>query len=209
MSSSIETRPPGEPNFAVPPSAYGSISKGGTYDFDLTITAPRDVQQVGTYDGIIELRSGSGSKTYAKPLPVELDIVWPAFFEVTDTSDVGHNLIGAASIDSNSNEIIAYIPDVFDFSDIQITTGIDHGPLLDRFQFITDKFVRVVYPSGFEGTRVALRIKYSERPNRVIEFDETRAMFGSLPFDDSEEGVINLRVTLDGRSTSFALVFEN
>jgi len=64
-----------EPYVEVDPVSYESVSKGSAYDLDLTISAPVDAE-IGVYDGTIQLRSGSDpTKTYAKPLPVELSVV--------------------------------------------------------------------------------------------------------------------------------------
>ena len=76
------------PYVTVSPTAFSSITKGSTYTLNVTLTTPADALPTST-DGTIQLRSGSDqNNTYAKPLPVKLNVVWPTFDGGTDLSGV-------------------------------------------------------------------------------------------------------------------------
>ena len=66
------------PYVHVTPSSYESIAKGETYEIGLTMLVPIDAL-MGAYDGTIQMRSAEGKNVYAKPLPVKMEVTWPAY----------------------------------------------------------------------------------------------------------------------------------
>lgn len=71
------------PYVSTNPLSFANIAKGETVNLDITIAAPATALP-SMFDGTIQLRSANDSgKTYAKPLPVTVEVVRP---RVTDTS---------------------------------------------------------------------------------------------------------------------------
>src|SRR5207249_8244945 len=62
-----------QPFVQVNPVTFASITKGQTNSLNLIISAAVD-SRLGTFEGTIQLQSGSGSKTYAKPLSVTITV---------------------------------------------------------------------------------------------------------------------------------------
>ncbi len=59
------------------PVELGDLSEGESVSLDITI-APVAAAPPGTFDGTIQLReAGRPSRVYARPLPIEIEIVWP------------------------------------------------------------------------------------------------------------------------------------
>lgn len=71
-----------QPFVQVSPASFSSIAKGQTATVNITFSASATAQ-LGTATGTIQLRSGSGApKTFARPLPVELE-VWNRVSDAT------------------------------------------------------------------------------------------------------------------------------
>jgi hypothetical protein len=75
----VQVVPKLQPFVRTNPSSFTSITKGQTVNLSVVISAPA-TSLPGTFDGTIQLRSGSNPKiTFAKPLPVTLNVIWTQF----------------------------------------------------------------------------------------------------------------------------------
>jgi hypothetical protein len=59
--------------FSVEPQSFPLINRNTPYTVILNVLIPFDTQ-IGLYNGTVHLRPAQGSKTYARPLPIELNI---------------------------------------------------------------------------------------------------------------------------------------
>jgi hypothetical protein len=66
------------------PAVFANIAKGQPVTLGLTISSPA-TSLPGIFQGTIQLKNGTGAnaKTFARPLPVEVDIVWQTFTDTT------------------------------------------------------------------------------------------------------------------------------
>jgi hypothetical protein len=78
----------------VDPANSFSIVANTAYTVDLNISIPPGAQS-GLYDGTIHIKHAEGSKTYTRPLPVELNIEEGSYMENEDSP--GHVGIGGVS----------------------------------------------------------------------------------------------------------------
>jgi hypothetical protein len=64
------------PYVSTNPTSFASIAKGQTVNLDVIVSVPADTLPK-VVDGVIQIRSGAGApKTFAKPLPVEVEVAW-------------------------------------------------------------------------------------------------------------------------------------
>lgn len=140
------------PYVRVTPSTFANITKGQTVNFDLTIIIPPTTIP-GTFEGTVQLRTtAKNAAVVAKPLSVNLNIIWAAFQDPNTGVNFNYPDFGQPSqvkvvtIDSGGTRFDVDLPSQSDG-----TPTVQFGILVFSNQnnlSLQDWFIQNVDPSG-------------------------------------------------------------
>jgi len=123
--------------------------------------------------------------------------------EVSDTSDIGPGLVGASFTDKKGNEIEAYIPDSYSYSDIKIQEELVEG---DSGSY---EFTKITYPEGISG-RQPIVLKTKEKIESIIVYNNKYRTFELAPFVVQSSNSIKLITDVNNHEVALSLsVNEN
>lgn len=126
------------PFVMVSPATYGSIAAGETHNVSLTLTTSANAE-VGTYSGVIQLRSGDGKHSYPGVLPIELNLGTP--------------------FRDDKHKFLIYYPSNFD----SLASRVNQPALLAHNDFLSPSGALVVSVSVYQNeTRVPIADWYQE-----------------------------------------------
>jgi len=126
----------------------------------------------------------------------------------TGSDGTGTDLVSVSYEDSLGNTVVAYTHEVCEPDKISITENVNPSSLPDSFPFLTNKFIEIIYPPNCQW-RTAIKIHYVTKPYRVLVFEKDTGRPTETAFDDSQQGLVEVRATPDedGKIT-FALAGE-